>query len=93
MDLCYCIVGSHGNGNVIQVDIIVNMKYFRIGYCPPNPGPWSKVYGYVRAYNENEIEHAIQYAKEHNALPIYVKSSYGKAYKEITFKQLQSYSK
>lgn len=69
------------------------MKYFRIGYCPPSPGPWSRVYRHVRAYNENEIDHAIQYAKENYREPIYMKSSYGKRYIEITFDKLLEYAK
>ena len=51
------------------------MKYFRVGYCPPNPGPWSNVYGRVRAYNENEIVHAIEYAKANPNMPLYMKTS------------------
>ena len=66
------------------------MKYFRVGYCPPNPGPWSNVYGHVRAYNENEIVHAIKDAKANPKMPLYMKTSYGKAYIEITLKQLNS---
>ena len=69
------------------------MKYFRVGYCPPNPGPWSNVYGRVRAYNENEIVHAIEYAKANPNMPLYMKTSYGKAYIKITLKQLKSYKK
>lgn len=67
------------------------MKYFRIGYCPPNPGPNGSPYGYVRAYNENEIERAIEYAKAHPQLDIYMKTSYGKRYNKITFEKLISY--
>ena len=69
------------------------MKYFRVGYCSPNPGPWSYVYGHVRAYNENDIVHAIEYAKANPNMPLYMKTSYGKAYIKITFKQLESYKK
>ena len=69
------------------------MKYFRVGYCPPNPGPWSRAYGHVRAYNENEIDLAIEYAKAHPNMPLYMKTSYGKAYIKITLKQLESYKK
>ena len=69
------------------------MKYFRVGYCPPNPVPWSSVYGRVRAYNENEIVHAIKYAKANPNMPLYMKTSYGKAYIKITLKQLKSYKK
>ena len=69
------------------------MKYFRVGYCPPNPGSQSNVYGRVRAYNENEIVHAIEYAKANPNMPLYMKPSYGKAYMEITLKQLESYKK
>lgn len=70
-----------------------NMKYFRIGYCPPNPGPNSRIYGWVRAYNENEIQHAIDYAlKCKLQMPIYMKPSYGAAYREITYERLLEYA-
>lgn len=69
------------------------MKYFRVGYCPPNPGPQFRAYGNVRAYNENEIDLAIEYTKMHPNMPLYMKTSYGKAYNEITFKQLQAYKR
>lgn len=67
------------------------MKYFRVGYCPPNPGPNGSPYGRVRAYSEEHIDMAISYAKENPNMPLYMKPSYGKAYKEITFKQLEEY--
>ena len=63
------------------------MTYFRIGYCPPNPGPWGSPYGSVRAYSEKEIDNAI----ENPYMPIYLKSSYGKAYRQITLEKLCIY--
>lgn len=68
------------------------MKYFRIGYCPPNPGPWSRIYEGVHAYNETEIDNAIKRAKEKPNYPIYMKPSYGKRYREITFDRLLEYA-
>lgn len=70
-----------------------NMKYFRIGYCPPNPGPWSRKYRHVRAFSENEIDHAIKYAQENSKEPIYMKANYGARYNEITFSKLCEYAK
>lgn len=67
------------------------MKYFRVGYCPPNPGPWGSPYGSVRAYSEKEIDNAIEYALEKPYMSIYMKSSYGKAYRQITLEKLCSY--
>lgn len=69
------------------------MKYFRIGYCPPSPGPWSRIYGHVRAYSENEIANAIKYAQEKPNMPIYMKANYGAKYNEITFSKLCEYAK
>ena len=37
--------------------------------------------------------HAIEYAKANPNMPLYMKTSYGKAYIKITFKQLESYKK
>ena len=51
------------------------MRYFRIGYCPPNPGPWGSPYGSVCAYSEKEIDNAIEYALEKPHISIYMKSS------------------
>lgn len=68
------------------------MKYFRIGYCPPSPGPYSSPYiGKVRAFNETYIEQSIEYAINNSNLPIYVKTSYGKKYIPITFNTLLKY--
>lgn len=69
------------------------MKYFRIGYCPPNPGPNGSPYGYVRAYSENNITLAIQYAQEHPKEPIYMKANYGARYNKISFSKLYEYAK
>ena len=68
------------------------MTYFRIGYCPPNPGPWGSPYGSVRAYYEKEIDNAIEYAIANPHMQIYMKSSYRKAYRQIILEKLLSYN-
>lgn len=69
------------------------MKYFRVGYCPPNPGPYNSPYRIVRAFNENNIDSAIEYALKNPNMPLYMKMSYGKKYVEITLDKLKSYKK
>lgn len=68
------------------------MKYFRIGYCKPSPGMHSSPYlGDVKAFSEENIQQAIEYAKTKPNLPVYMKKNYGARYEEITLEQLLNF--
>ena len=54
----------------------------RFGYCPPNPGPWSRKYKHVKYYTD--FDSAIEKYDGHSSFWI----KFSGRYREISYEQL-----